>query len=325
MKIKATKYKVVKQTGLFAKQSLLNWILVFILLIIGSLTPSKGQEFTYYSQYMFNGLAINPAYAGVHDFITLTGNIREQWVGMKGAPSTQTFSASAPIMKDQFGLGLIVINDKVGVRSQQEVSINYAYKLRLSKFDLSLGLKLGFNTVKNNFDELYLDEEFDANFQENSTAFLPVVGFGAYLKAREYYIGLSVPQLHKFVNPKYEDYNIDRQQVIFLTGGYIFRLSDDFKIRPSALTKTQIGGVFEMDLNANVYYKDDYCFGLSYKSLNSVAVILEIGIRKAYYIGYSYDITTSSLIKHQSGTHEFSVNVYLNRRDKTKIVNPRYF
>jgi type IX secretion system PorP/SprF family membrane protein len=270
-------------------------------------------------------LAINPAYAGVHDFITITGNVREQWAGLKGAPSTQTLSASAPIMNDQFGLGLIVINDKVGVRSQQEVSVNYSYKLRFPDYTLMLGLKLGFNTIKNNFNELYLDEELDENFQENSTVFSPVVGFGAYFKARDYYIGLSVPQLYKFVRKKYDDYNIDRQQIIFLTGGYIFRLSEDFKLRPSVLTKARIGGAFEMDLNANVYFKDDYCFGLSYKSLNSLALIFEVGIRKTYYIGYSYDFATSKLINYQTGTHEFSVNVYLNREDKTRVVNPRYF
>jgi type IX secretion system PorP/SprF family membrane protein len=228
-------------------------------------------------------------------------------------------------MHDQFGLGLIVINDKVGVTSQQEVSLNYSYKLRLPKFILSMGLKLGFNTVKNSYDDLYLDEVNDANFQDIGTAFLPVVGFGAYLKAHDYYVGLSLPQLHKFVNKKYKDYKIDQQRTIFLTGGYIFNIDEDFKIRPSVLTKTQFKGVFEMDLNANVYYKDDYCFGLSYKSLNSLAIILEIGIKKTYYIGYSYDIATSNMIKHQSGTHEFSVNVYLNKKDKTKIVNPRYF
>jgi len=319
------KQKNTGQRGFIINQNLLYWFIVFIILIIGSVLPSKGQEFKYYTQYMFNGLAINPAYAGVHDFITLTGDIREQWVGIKGAPSTQSLSVHSPIMNNQFGLGLLVINDKVGITSQQEVSINYAYKLIFPNHSLSLGLKLGFNTVKNKYSELLLDNENDANFQNNTSAFLPVFGLGAYLKSHEYYVGLSIPYLYKFVHKKYKDFNIDQHRLIFLTGGYIFRINDDFKVRPSVLTKTYFGSVFEIDLNTNVYYKDDYCIGLSYKSLNSVAIIIEAGINKTYYIGYSYDLATTKMIDHQAGTHEISINVYLNKKEKTKIVNPRYF
>ncbi len=325
MKVKATTYSDMNQAGIVKSQCFFHWLIVLILLIIGSLAPTKGQEFKYYTQYMFNGLAINPAYAGVHDCITLTGDIRKQWVGIKGAPSTQSLSVHSPILDNQFGLGLLVINDRVGVTSQQEVSINYAYRLGFPNYSLSLGLKLGFNTVKNRFDELLLDDANDINFQDNTSAFLPVFGLGAYLKAHKYYIGFSIPYLYRFVHKKYNDYNIDQQRIIFLTGGYIFKINNDFKVRPSILTKTYFGSVFEMDLNANVYYKDDYCIGLSYKSLNSLAIILEFGINKTYYIGYSYDLATTKLIKYQSGTHELSINVYLNRKDDTKIINPRYF
>lgn len=325
MRVKTIKHNNKKQTSCLFKRFLLNWRVVLVIFLIGVFIPSKGQDYTYYSQYMFNGMAINPAYAGVNDFITLTGNIREQWVGMDGAPSTQTLSAISPILNDQFGLGLNIINDKVGVKSQQEVNVNYAYKLRFPSYIISLGLKVGFTSIRNNFNELYIDDADDVNFMDNSTLFLPVVGLGAYLKERKYYVGLSIPQLHKFVSKKNLESNIVQQRIIFLTGGYIFRIDDDFKIRPSVLTKTHIGGAFEMDLNANLFYKEDYCFGISYKSLNTLAIILEIGINKTYYIGYSYDIATSNLIRHQAGTHEFSVNVYLNRKDKTTIVNPRYF
>lgn len=306
-------------------KKLISWLIILFLLIAGSLTNSKAQGFNYYTQYMFNGLAINPAYAGVHDFITLTGNNRKQWIGIKGAPSIQTLAVHSPIMEDQFGLGLLIINDRVGVTSEQEVSVSYAYKLKLPKYTLSLGLKLGFNTIKNRFDQLELISESDLYFQKNTSAFIPITGLGAYLKGREYYAGLSIPNLYKFGHNKYEDFNIEQDRLIFLTGGYIFRINDDFKVRPSVLTKAHFGSTFEFDLNANVYYKDDYCIGLSYKSLNSVAIILEIGIQKTYYIGYSYDLATTRLISYQSGTHEFSVNVYLNKKEKSKIENPRYF
>ncbi len=306
-------------------QKLISLLIILSFLIYGSLTYTKAQGFNYYTQYMFNGLAINPAYAGIHDFVNLTVNNRKQWFGIKGAPSVQTLAAHTPIMDDQFGLGLLIINDRIGVTSQQEVSISYAYKLRLPKYTLSLGLKLGFNTINNRFDQLELDNESDLYFQNPVSAFLPITGFGAYLKGRKYYAAFSIPNLYKFGHNKYEDYNIEQDRLIFLTGGYIFRINEEFKARPSILTKAHFGSVFEFDLNTNVYYKDNFCIGLSYKSLNSVAVMLEIGILKTYYIGYSYDLATTNLISHQSGTHEFSINVYLNKKDKCKIMNPRYF
>ncbi len=324
MKIKANHIKT-KNVKSENYQKLINWLIILLFLMAGSLTYTKAQGFNYYTQYMFNGLAINPAYAGIHEFVNITADNRKQWIGIKGAPSVQTLAAHTPIMEDQFGLGLLIINDRIGVTSQQEVSISYAYKLRLPKYTLSLGLKLGFNTIKNRFDQLELDNEYDLYFQNPVSAFIPITGLGAYLKGREYYAGLSIPNLYKFGHNKYEDYNIQQDRLIFLTGGYIFRINDEFKVRPSVLTKAHFGSTFEFDLSANVYYKDDYCIGISYKSLNSVAIILEIGILKTYYIGYSYDLATTSLIRHQSGTHEFSVNIYLNKKDKSKIVNPRYF
>ncbi len=300
-------------------------ILIVLFIYIEFVAPSIGQEYKYYSQYMFNGLAINPAYAGTNDLITLTGDIREQWVGIKGAPSTQTISAHSPILKDQFGLGIIIINDKVGVTSQQDISINYSYKLKFPGYSVSLGLKLGFNSLKSKFYQLSYIEEQDNNFQDNMKAFIPLFGIGAYLKSSNCYIGISVPHLYKYVHKNYENSNINLKTLIFLTGGYIFTVNEDIKIKPSFLTKANFGSVVEMDLNANVYYKDDYCVGISYKSLNSIAFIFELGIDKKYYLGYSYDLATTSLLKYQSGTHEISLNVYIDNKNKTKILNPRYF
>lgn len=301
-----------------------KWFIIAGLLIsnYGTLT---GQEFSYYTQYMFNGLAINPAYAGSHDFISLTGDIRKQWIGMKGAPSTQTISVHTPVFNDQCGLGLVIVNDHITITSQQEVSVNYSYKLRFPTYSLSLGLKLGLNTLSSRFEELFLIEEQDDNFLYSKRAYLPVLGIGAYLKSKDYYVGLSIPYVYKFVHKNYEYSNINLNRLILLTGGYIYKINTDFTVKPSILAKADIGSIFEMDLNANVYYKEDYCIGISYKSLNSVALILEVGFDKSFYLGYSYDLTTSKLIRHQAGTHEISLNVYLNKNKKTKIVNPRYF
>jgi type IX secretion system PorP/SprF family membrane protein len=285
----------------------------------------KGQDYSYYTQYMFNGLSINPAYAGSQDFINITGDIREQWVGIKGAPSTQTLSAHSPVFHDQVGLGIVLINDKVGVTNQQEFSMNYSYRLRIISQNLSLGLKLGMNTLSYKFNELTLEERADANFQNNANTILPIFGLGAYWKSNNYYAGLSIPQLYKFFSTKNVSPDSKIQKLMLLTGGYIFSLNEDFKLKPSFLAKANFGSVFEMDLSSCIFYKDDYILGLSYKSLNSLSIYFEIGFNKKYYIGYSYDMATTRLISQQAGTHEISFNIYIDRKGKTKVMNPRYF
>lgn len=318
------KQKSNKQLKLIA-QSRILFFCVGILLYFSSSEVIQGQEFKYYTQYMFNGLAINPAYAGIHNSINITGNIRKQWVGFEGAPSMQTLSVHSPFFKNQFGLGLLIINDKIGVSSQQEVSINYSYKLNVADADLSLGLKMGFNHVKNEFTELNIDDYNDLNFLNDISSFVPVFGFGAYYKTSTYYAGLSIPYLYKHISKHEGNIGMDNYRTFLLTGGYIYQINKEFKIRPSVLMMAQQGSSFNLDLNTNLYYRDDYCVGISYKLQNSIAILFEAAINKTYYIGYSYDIATTTLIKQQSGTHEFSLNVFLNRKDNNKIPNPRYF
>lgn len=299
--------------------------IITVSIIVTSVSNSSGKEYLYYTQYMFNGLAINPAYAGSNNYINITCDIRKQWVGMKGAPSTQTFSIHSPFYNDQFGLGLTVINDKITVISQQEVSIHYSYKLDFRSSILSMGFKLGFNRFSSKYDELELDIDEDEYFQNYTSPFIPVFGIGAYYKSKSHYVGISVPSLYKFVSNNQKIYNIDQNKLVLLTGGYLFEINNDLKVKASSLVKADLSLMFEMDLNANVYYKEDYCFGISYKSLNSIALIFEIGFQKKYYIGYSYDVTTTKLIRCQAGTHEIALNIFLNRDKRSKVVNPRYF
>jgi type IX secretion system PorP/SprF family membrane protein len=296
-----------------------------ILILIGFSLLIKGQDYVYYTQYMFNRFLINPACAGSHDFINISGNIRKHWIGIEGAPSVQTFSAHSPVLNNQFGLGILAINDNIGVTNQQEISANYSYKIKMPSFNLSLGLKMGINSMSTDFDQLYLEDEMDANFQNEKSRISPIFGFGAYIKARNYHIGLSIPQLYNFINSDYESSKINIHKLIFLNGGYIFKVNEDLKVKPFALAKANINGVFEMDLSTMAYYKDVFSVGLSYKSFNSVSILFEIGVKNSLFVGYSYDIATTKLIHHQCGTHELSVNVFLNRKANTKVMNPRYF
>jgi len=298
-------------------------LLIFLTSICSLL---KSQDYIYYTQYLFNSLSINPAYAGSQDFINITGDIRKQWVGIKGAPLTQTISAHSPIMNDMCGIGLTIINDKIGVTNQQEFSISYSYKISFSNQSLSLGLKGGVNTLNSRFDQLNIDDRSDAEFINNEKAILPIFGFGAYLKGSNYFIGLSIPQLYKFFNTNSNNKYFNLQKLCFITGGYLFDVNKNLKIKPSALAKINFGSVFEMDFTSTLYYKEKFIFGASYKTLNSVSLFFEIEFQPRYFLGYSYDVSTTNLFHNQYGSHEISLNVFIDKKSKKrKVMNPRYF
>ncbi|MDC0584752.1 type IX secretion system membrane protein PorP/SprF [Bacteroidales bacterium] len=296
-----------------------------IALIFGFGHDIYAQDYNYYSQYMFNGLAINPAYAGINERVNITSDVRKQWFGIAGAPSTQTLSAHAPISNDKYGLGLVFVNDRVGVTYQQEFNVNYAYRIKFPIATLSLGLKAGINSVQNRFNELSMMDLDDSHFGNQDRYVVPSLGMGAYYKAENYYVGASIPQLITLKNQSDEEINTKEESLLLLTGGYVYHINRKYTIRPSTLMKTHIGSVFEMDINANLYYNEDFCVGLSYKSLNALSIMFEVGFQKMYYIGYSYDIATTSMIREQYGTHELSINIYLDRKGRGKVVNPRFF
>jgi len=299
-------------------------ILLFIFLTsICSLI--KCQDYIYYTQYLFNSLAINPAYAGSQDFINISGDVRKQWIGIKGAPFSQSISVHSPFMKDMCGIGLTVNNDKIGVTNQQEVSLSYSYKIRFTNQSLSFGLKGGVNTLNSRFDQLNIDDKSDKEFQNNENTILPIFGFGAYLKGNNYFIGLSVPQLYKFFSTKNYNKYFNLQKICFITGGYIFQVNENLKIKPSTLAKVNFGSVFEMDFTTTFFYKEKFIFGGSYKTLNSACLFFEIEFQPRYFLGYSYDVSTTNLISHQYGSHEISLNIFIDKKGKTKVVNPRYF
>jgi type IX secretion system PorP/SprF family membrane protein len=305
---------------LYMKQVIIS---IFFILCVSHYL--NGQDYIYYTQYMFNGLSINPAYAGSQDFINITGNIRDQWTGIKGAPSTQTLSAHSPILHDMFGLGFIFVNDNVGVTNQQEISLSYSYKLMLNNKSLSFGLKGGINTIHSRYELLNLDEANDESFQKDDKSILPIFGIGAYLKGEKYYVGLSVPQFFKLFTSYNNSQTFGAYKLCYLSAGYLFDLNENIRIKPSILAKANFESVFEMDINTSVYIKENYIVGMSYKTLNSLCLYFEYGWNKRYFFGYSYDIATTRMIKHQYGTHEISLNVYLDRKEETKVINPRYF
>ncbi|NJN27559.1 MAG: type IX secretion system membrane protein PorP/SprF [Cyclobacteriaceae bacterium] len=281
------------------------------------------QQQVMYSQYMFNTLAINPAYAGSHEDLSVTALMREQWVGLDGAPSTQTISAHLPFEKKRIGVGLMAIHDQIGVSDQTDVYASYAYKIPLQHGSLALGLQGGFSYYKAMFSEV---SSTDPTFQGvDIRQFLPNFGAGIYYSTRRFYAGLSIPQM---IQSRLDDGNVvSKSKIIrhyFVHSGYVFDLSPSLKLKPNVLMKVVDGAPIEFDLNANLYLHDMVGLGLSWRSMDAVVLMLQVQITDRLQFGYAYDFGTTALRQTHAGSHELFLN-YRFALSKSRIITPRYF
>jgi len=308
-----------------SKESTMNYIkknIMYFFLLVS--VYAQGQQQVMFSQYMFNGLAINPAYAGSQESMSLTALMREQWAGLEGAPSTQTFSAHTPFEKKNIGVGLLFLHDKIGITDQTGVYGSYAYKIKTGKEGvLSLGLQAGFTHYAARYSEI---STTDITFASGDvTEFHPNFGFGAYYSTRRFYAGFSIPQLLQTRIDKNND-NSESKIVrhYFIHSGYVFDLGKDFKVKPNVLIKSVEGAPVEIDLNANFYYKDLVGLGASWRSMDAIVMIVQVQITNKLLLGYSYDFGMTDIRRVSSGSHELSLN-YRFSFTKSKIVTPRYF
>jgi len=293
---------------------------------------ASAQQNATYSQYMFNTLAINPAYAGSHEALSVTALGRFQNVGLSGAPNTQTFSAHTPLVNDRVGLGLLVIHDELSVISQTGVHFSYAYRLpvKKDKSTLSFGLQGGMSMYNAQYSKLDLfnnsgngtpDDIFAADIRDSR----PNIGAGIYYSTQTSYVGLSMPSMLNNVFERGKDFTTVYQNVpIILTGGHVFTLNRMLKLKPNFLFKVVDGQPVEFDLNANMLFDEVLWFGFSYKSSKQVVMITQFKISDQFQFGYSYTISAGPIRTAELGSHEVMLN-YRFWFNKKGVVSPRYF
>ncbi len=278
-----------------------NIVSVFISLLS---VYTYAQQNPHYTQYMYNMVIINPAYAGARADLTIGGLSRTQWVGIEGAPTTKTFSLNARVV-DGLGLGLSVVNDKLGLMENTDFNLDLSYTLVMGYHQrLALGIKGGFSNFTNNLaDGITPDNDIYAT--TNGT--YPNVGIGAYYYNDNLFGGISVPQLFK--TPKFrldETYTAGATEFtnIFATFGMRFKLNDDLHFKPSTMVKYTKDVPLSVDLNSNFLYKEFIELGVSYRYDDSVSAMIAILPSKSMRIGYSYDYTLTNLGEFNSGSHE---------------------
>lgn len=290
------------------------------------------QQDPMYSQYVFNGLLVNPAYAGTREVLNATALYRNQWVNIPGAPKTGVFSLDSPIRNEKVGLGLNFIVDKIGVTNHTGIAGIYSYKVNFPESVLSFGIQAGVG--------FYNSTNSEVNYSDNSTvdpAFLtdyhmvlPNFSCGAYYHSDRYYLGLSVMDIlggtiQKSLYPNMaNDVTINVVSHFFMTSGYLIDISPSVKFQPSVLIKYVAGAPVEGDINGVVSLFDLLYFGLSYRSYASVDVLTQVRLNQKLSLGYSYEYSTNELSNFTSGSHEIVLR-YQFDFSKGKILTPRFF
>jgi type IX secretion system PorP/SprF family membrane protein len=299
--------------------------IVLGLVLVCALQNSNAQQDPQYTDYMFNTLTVNSAYAGSRGHLTATGLHRTQWVGLDGAPTTQSFSIESPVGKN-VGLGVVLVNDELGPSDEFYLDANFSYTIPLNNYSkLSFGIKGGGRMLNVNFTDSNQQEPGESVFQDINNRFLPTVGAGVYWHSDNSYIGLSVPN---FLTDEHYDgvQNAIAAERLhyFLIAGKVFDLSPTVKFKPAFLGKFVVGAPIIADVSANFMFNDVLRLGVAYRWDDSVSGLLGLQLGPKLMVGYAYDATTTRLKNFNSGSHEIMLRFELRSREK-QLKSPRFF
>lgn len=287
-----------------------------------------GQHTPLTSQYLFNGLLINPAYAGSRDAFTANLTWRQQWVGFQGAPSTQTLSLHSPIKRTRLAVGLMVLNDRIGVSRETSVLSNHAYRIPLRHGKLQFGIGAGVSVLQADWSRVPVQDRSDVQFAVDSRGDVrPNFSAGAYFYKRSFFIGVSVPfvMTHRYdaVSGRWQVFSDRSQYQPMLTGGALCKLNSRMKLKPSTLIRCQMNSGVQADLSANLIINEKIWTGLSYRSNDALIGSFEVLPSPQWRLGYAYDLGLSRLTPYHRGTHELMVQYEFGKR--IHVRDPRYF
>ena len=281
------------------------WRIVVLFTLLGTLVGSAQQD-PQYTQYMFNPMAVNPAYAGSQGEFTALLMHRSQWVGVGGAPNTQILAVDAPFKK-KVGLGGVLTHDVLGPSSEVSLDGNVSYTIQLDSIGnrLSFGIRAGARLFDVDFSK-GLVENPDVAFQENlESKLFPSMGAGVYYQGAKGYLGFAVPN---FFSQKHYD---GQQQMIaaerrhyYLIGGRTVEVGEEVSLRPGFFVKWVPGAPMIADLSVTALLKETFTVGAAYRWDDSFAVLLGLKISSGLSAGYAYDLTSSNLGSHTGGSHE---------------------
>lgn len=302
---------------------------IWLILMLLSSVATWAQQQPMYSQYMFNMMNINPAYAGSRGVTSGTALYRDQWVGIPGSPKTSSFSLDMPLYEKKIGLGIQLYDDRLGIERSSGINASYAFRIQLTNSGtLSLGLQAGLLNYRANYSEVRTFQPNDPSFSQNISGLLPAAAAGVYYNSDKFYIGFSTPALLKtkisYDNSTDVTSVTGRDLHLFLASGFVVSLNQDLMLKPSVLVKAVSGAPVEYDLNTNLWIQNTLALGFSYRTGDALVGMIEFQMNKQLRFGYAYDKTFSNLGSLNTGTHELMLRMEFGSTNG-KVASPRYF
>lgn len=303
---------------------------LFIIFTLVFLIPKavKAQQDPNFTQYMYNTMTINPAYAGTRDVWSTGLLFRSQWTGIDGAPITGTFSTHSPLKDGTMGLGMNIIHDRIGPEQDTYVNGNYSYILQLDRYtNFSMGISAGAHFRDVNFNELNIYNPGDPNFENIRNQISPQVGLGFQLYSDKYYVGLSSPFLLRtrhFDDGGSQNSRIRDEIHYYFTAGYVFDLSRNIQFKPSVLTRVVQGAPTRIDVSANFLFYEKFTLGAAYRLDASISAMTAIQATDALMLGFAYDYDTNDFTEFGNVSFEVFLRYELFKKYK-KMYTPRFF
>lgn len=305
---------------------------------------SFAQQDQQYTQFMYNKLSYNPAYAGSMGLICATGIMRSQWLGLEGAPNTQLISMDASFYEKRVGLGVNLVRHSIGVSDRYDFDAAYAYRLEVGKGMLGIGIQGTARYLKVNFadERIIAIQAADASIPVGmQTKLLPNFGFGLYYNDDRTYIGLSAPRLiENNIDFSQESAIISREvRHLYLMGGYLIDISNEVQLHPQLLVKYAQNVPLDVDVNISAILSGKYVVGATFRvggssdtgPVESVDLLFSAQLRDNLIFGISYDVTVSALKSYNSGSLEAMVRYCFkgietgSKKEKEEFLNPRFF
>ncbi len=286
---------------------------ICLFLLLASSIAASAQQYPVFTQYYFNELVINPAYAGNHIQLSATAMYRNQWVNFPGAPRTFSFTTHTALLRNKVGVGLMVNHDEIGSYKNDHIYGSYSYMLRFPHATLAMGLQAGVNVVGANFSRLDLQNPDDLSFAGFNSV-KPNFGAGVLYNKKNFFVGFSVPFIinSALTSGSFENIanEIRQKRFYFLRGGTILPLhrSKTVQINPSILVRSQEGQPLSMDLNMALIFYEVFSVGTSWRSGDAFITFIDLKLSEQFHFAYSYDMTSSALNRFSNGSHEFMIN-----------------
>ena len=313
------------------RRNLTLFVVAVALLAIDSMVnKAYAQQDPQYSMYMFNGLSVNPAYAGSRERLAILAVYRDQWTGFKGAPRTFTAAAHSPLLNDRIGLGLAVTSDNIGVENAVNITASFAYRLPVGKGKLKgrlcFGISAAMDYDKQRLTESEIITPGDPAFSQNVSTVNPNFGAGVYYYNDRFYLGLSAPH---FLNTSLDkNAQLDgtssslahEYRHVFGSAGGMVNVSENVKFKPSIQVKYVQASPVSVDFNASFLFKEALWVGISYRTTynepTAVVGMIEYMFAKSFRLGYAYDYTLTQIGQYSSGSHEILLSYEFGKVDK---------